>query len=133
MPDSTTDSLAFPSPEALAAADPLTDILRQGAQRLLTQAIEAEVEQWIAEHAELIDERGHRQVVRNGHLPMRSIVTGVGPVEVTQPRIHDRRSPVEGQEKFTSSILPPYLRKTKSIEELIPIADGQRPQRRRAR
>ena len=60
-----------------------------------------------------------RQVVRNGHLPARTILTGVGPIEVEQPRVHDRR-PKEEAEKFTSQILPPYLRKTKSIEELIP-------------
>jgi putative transposase len=57
-------------------------------------------------------------VVRNGHLPERTIITGVGAVEVKQPRVHDRR-PVDHQEKFTSAILPPYLRKTKSIDELI--------------
>jgi transposase-like protein len=100
--------------------DPLTAILRQGAQTLLGQAIEAEVESWIAEHAHVQDEQGHRQVVRNGHLPTRSIVTGVGPVQVTQPRVHDRRPASGGHERFSSAILPPYLRKTKSIEDLIP-------------
>src|SRR5262249_10302431 len=69
--------------------------------------------------AQIRDESGHRQVVRNGHLPLRTILTGVGPIEVEQPRVHDRR-PKEEAEKFTSKILPPYLRKTKSIEELIP-------------
>src|SRR5262249_8302286 len=64
--------------------------------------------------------RGSRhQVVRNGYLPQRTLLTGVGPVEVKQPRVQDRR-PATQREKFSSAILPPYLRKTKSIEELIP-------------
>jgi putative transposase len=123
-----------------AARDVLTEILRDGAQRLLAQAIDAEVAEWIDRHTEVVDDAGHRQVVRNGHHPARTIVTGVGPVEVSQPRVCDRRivgrREVEvepgrtvtqdvdaaGQpvERFRSSILPPYLRKTKAIEELIP-------------
>src|SRR5262249_35489221 len=103
--------------------DVLSGILREGAQRLLAQAVEAEVANWIDSRAEIRDQAGHRKVVRNGHLPARTILTGVGPIEVEQPRIHDRR-PKEEAEKFTSQILPPYLppylRKTKSIEELIP-------------
>ena len=102
-----------------ASEDVLTTILRQGAQRLLAQAIEAEVAEWIEEHQHLTDDRGRRQVVRNGHAPERTIVSGVGEIAVKQPRVLDRR-PVEGRERFTSKILPPYLRKTKSIEELIP-------------
>jgi len=100
--------------------DPLTAILRRGAQRLLGEAIEAEVDQWIADRVHLTDERGRRQVVRNGRSPARSIVTGLGPVEVAQPRVHDRRPASGGREKFTSKVLPPYLRKTRSVEELIP-------------
>ncbi len=97
----------------------LSEILRQGAQQLLTQAIEAEVAIWIDEHQHLKDEQGRRQVVRNGYLPERKLVTPVGELEVQQPRVHDRR-PQDQREKFTSKLLPPYLRKTKSIEELIP-------------
>jgi transposase-like protein len=97
----------------------LGEVLRTGAQRLLAQALEAEVADWIESHSPLRDEAGRRQVVRNGVLRPRTITTGVGPVEVTQPRVHDRR-PAGEKEKFTSKILPPYLRKTKSIEELIP-------------
>ncbi|MCC6682652.1 MAG: IS256 family transposase [Phycisphaeraceae bacterium] len=94
-------------------------ILRQGARRPFGQAVEAEVEQWIAEHAHLIDERGHRQVVRNGHAHPRKVVTGLGPIELTMPRVHDRRNEPQ-RERFTSSILPLYLRKAKSVEQLIP-------------
>jgi putative transposase len=101
------------------AHDVLTSILRQGAQRLLSQAIEAEVADWIEQHEHLVDERGRRQVVRNGYMPGRTIITALGEVAVQQPRVQDRRSHEE-RERFTSKILPPYLRKTKSIEELIP-------------
>ena len=116
MQEVTTTAVSFPS---TAAKDVLTEILREGAQTLLVQAIEAEVANWIDRHAHLTDDKGHRLVVRNGRLPKRQITTGVGQVEIQQPRVHDRRGE-EATEKFTSKILPPYLRKTKSIEELIP-------------
>lgn len=100
--------------------DVLTEIIRKGAADLLGAAVQAEVAAWIDAHAKVVDENGRRQVVRNGSMPEREIVTGVGPVKVKQPRVHDRRAPEEGRQTFTSAILPPYLRKTKSIEELIP-------------
>ena len=68
---------------------------------------------------DIVDEKRRRRVVRNGSLPARKILTGAGPVTVSQSRVRDRR-PVELREMFTSGILPRYLRKTKSIEELIP-------------
>ncbi len=108
-----------PSLKLPEARDCLTEILRRGAQRLLAEAIEAEVAEWIEERKELRDATGRRQVVRNGRLPERTIVTGVGQVAVEQPRVHDRR-PAGEREVFHSKILPPYLRKTKSLEELIP-------------
>ena len=114
MQDSTTKNVVFPS---LTSEDVLTGILREGAQRMLATAIEAEVIDWIDSHAHLKDGNGHRQVVRNGFMPERNITTGLGDVQVRQPRVHDRRA--EGQkERFTSKILPPYLRKTKSMEDL---------------
>ncbi len=86
---------------------------------MLAIAVEAEAEGWIDGHAHLVDESGHRLVVRNGYLPKRSITSGIGPIDIQQPRVRDRRPP--GQRvRFTSAILPRYLRKTKSIEELIP-------------
>jgi transposase-like protein len=97
----------------------LSEILRAGAQRLLTQAIEDEVTDWIESRSNLTNEAGHRQVVRNGRLPKRAILTGLGPLEVEQPRVLDRR-PKDEAEFFSSQVLPPYLRKTKSLEELIP-------------
>src|SRR5215204_6250170 len=116
MRESSNPIVSLP---AVGAQDVLTSILRDGAQQLLRQAIEGEVAAWIEAHQSSRDERGHRQVVRNGHLPGRTLLTGVGPVTVKQPRVLDRR-PAEEAEPFSSEILPRYLRKTKSIEELIP-------------
>jgi putative transposase len=116
MECSTIDMRALPVPQG---KDVLGEVLRVGAQKLLAQAIDTEVAEWIDQHRHVHDLEGHRQVVRNGSMPARTITTGVGPIEVQQPRVHDRRPPGE-KEKFTSKILPPYLRKTKSIEELIP-------------
>jgi transposase-like protein len=113
---STSDMRIVPLPDT---KDMLTAVLRQGAQRLLNQAIEAEVADWLAQHQHCVDDEGRQQVVRNGHLPERALTTGIGPVEVKQPRVRDRR-PVAERASFSSAILPPYLRKTKSIEELIP-------------
>lgn len=118
MAQRNPESFAFPVP-ASPAADVLTAKLREGAQKMLATAIEEEVAQYLAARTHLTDERGRRQVVRNGHLPTRSILTGVGPLEVTAPRVHDKRPP-ESREKFVSKLLPPYLRKAKTIEELIP-------------
>ena len=129
MDKSNEATTTIPAP----SRDVLTDILRDGAQRLLGQAIEAEVADWIELHADVVDDSGRRQqVVRNGHHPTRTLVTGVGPVDVTQPRVLDRRIVGQDQDgldvdaagrtvtRFSSQILPPYLRKTKAIEELIP-------------
>jgi putative transposase len=114
--ETTTDALTFP---ATTSRDVLGEILREGAQRMLSHAIEAEVAEWIDARAGNVNEHGHRQVVRNGHLPQRTILTQAGEMHVKQPRVRDRRAPGEA-EQFTSKILPPYLRKSKAIEELIP-------------
>src|SRR4051812_22104923 len=116
MTESTTDIRIVPLPNG---QDVLTEVIREGARRMLAQAVEAEVAAWIDAHAHLKDDSGRRQVVRNGHLPERAIQTGIGPIEVKQPRVHDRR-PAGQREAFTPAVLPPYLRRTKSLEELIP-------------
>lgn len=103
--------------QAQQARDALTEVLREGAQRMLAQAVEVEVEEFISEHAHVVDPQGHRRVVRNGYLPERDIQTGVGAVEVKAPRVRDKSG---SGIRFTSKILPPYLRRTKSIEELLP-------------
>jgi transposase-like protein len=101
---------------ALPVADALTEVLRRGAGTLLQEAVEAEVAEVIDRYRALQDERGRQRVVRNGHKPARTIQTGIGDVTVKAPRVRDRH----GEIKFNSSILPPYLRRTKSIEELLP-------------
>ena len=116
MEFSTSEQRIVPLP---GSKDVLTDILRQGAQQLLAQAIEAEVQEWLEQRTECRDERGRQLVVRNGYMKERTLLTGVGEVKVDQPRVRDRR-PSRDREKFSSTILPPYLRKTKSVEELIP-------------
>jgi hypothetical protein len=88
------------------AADPLSQVLRQGARELLVAAVEAEAAQWIADHATGLNADGKRQVVRSGHAAARTILTGVGPLKVQMPRVHDRRPP-EANERFASALLPP--------------------------
>jgi transposase-like protein len=105
----------------LATVSVLDDILRDGARRALQSAIEREVEEYIQRNKDHLDEEGRRLVVRNGHHPARKILSGNGPVEVHQPRVNDKRVDEQGRRfHFTSKILPPYLRKTKVMEELIP-------------
>ena len=103
------------------AEDPLTEVLRHGARTLLAQAIEAEVATFLASHADLVDKAGRRRLVRNGFLPERTIQTGIGEVPVRQPRVRDRGpAAADARIRFTSSILPRYLRRTRSLEELLP-------------
>jgi transposase-like protein len=105
----------------LATAPALDDILRDGARRALQSAIEREVAEYIQANGHQLDPEGRRLVVRNGHHPARRIQSGGGPIEVCQPRVNDRRIDEQGNRlRFTSKILPPYLRKTKGIEELVP-------------
>ena len=106
---------------AMTSRDVLTEILREGARDMLAQAIEEEVAEYLAEHVAAVDADGRRLVVRNGHMPVRSIQTGLGEIPVERPRVNDRRVDAEGHRfRFTSKILPPYLRRTQSVEELIP-------------
>jgi putative transposase len=119
MHQSTTDIPIVPLPQG---RDVITELLRDGARRMLAAAIEAEVAAWIDAHAHLKDAAGRQQVVRNGHLPERTIQTGIGEIGVRQPRVHDRRPPGR-REKFTPAVLPPYLRRTRSLDELIPWLD----------
>jgi len=128
MRQTTTEPLPFPTPPEAgedhrtphaSGGDPLAEVLHRGARQLLIQAVEAEVAQWVEHRKHLVDEQGHRQVVRNGYADPRTIVTGVGPIQVKMPRAHDRRDP-QVRERFNSTLLPPYLRKAKAIDELIP-------------
>lgn len=116
MTESTLNVVPFPVPIPENLLDAL---LREGALKLLTQAVEAEVEARLQARKHLVDEHGHQAVVRNGYLPARSIQTPLGDLPIRQPRIRDRRAKEE-REQFSSAILPPYLRRTKSIDDLIP-------------
>ena len=106
----------FPSP---SSRDVLTDVLREGARRVLATVIEAEVADYVAAREAVVDAPGHRRVVRTGYLPERPIQTPLGDIRVQQPRGRDRR-PVEERETFRSAILPPSLRRTASLEALYP-------------
>ena len=113
--------VALPRPGSGVTDDPLLAVLREGARRMLTQAIEAEVEAFLAAHAGLVDEQGRRRLVRNGHAPERQLQTGIGPLEVRRPKLRDRGGVADGEPiRFTSAVLPAYLRRTKNIEELLP-------------
>jgi putative transposase len=117
MEQDTTIPTAFTE----SPRDVLTEVLRRGAQQMLAAAVENEVAEYLAAHREQLDEHGHRLVVRNGHMPARTILTGLGSLDVTQPRVNDKRVGPDGQRmRFTSAILPPYLRRTKSLDELVP-------------
>lgn len=96
--------------------DFLEELLRDGARKLLQEAIENEVQECIQMFCDQRDENGRKAVVRNGYLPERSIVTGIGQINIKQPRIRDRRNEVV----FTSAILPRYMRRTSSIDAVIP-------------
>ena len=118
MKDDTV--VALRQPESFSD-DPLTEILRAGARQLLGQAIEAEVAAHIEAHADLTDASGRRRIVRHGHMPEREVQTGIGAVTVRRPRVRDRDPQATGGRiRFTSSILPPYLRRAKSVEALLP-------------
>src|SRR4051812_28169478 len=102
-------------------SDPLTEVLRNGARALLTQAVEAEVSSLLSCHADELTDDGRRRLVRHGHLPEREIMTGIGPVAVRCPRVRDRGGEGSERIRFSSTILPPYARRSKSLEVLIPI------------
>src|SRR5437868_7735377 len=116
---SDNNVIKFAQPGAFS--DSLTEILRSGARALLTQAIEAEVADFLAKHADLKTATGHQRVVRHGHLPERAIMTGIGPVGVRQPRVRDREASEGERIRYSPSILPRYARRSKSLEVLIPI------------
>lgn len=114
MSDDTVLNFINPAP---TREDPLSDILRSGARQLLAQAIEAEVQAHLAQHACERLQDGRAAVVRNGYLPERPIQTGIGDIAVQIPKVRDRAG--QGR-KFTSSLIPPFLRRSASINELLP-------------
>ena len=116
-----TDTNVFALVQPGTFTDRLTDVLRDGARALLAQAVEAEVAGFLGEHADKRTDEGRQRLVRHGHLPERSIMTGIGAVEVCVPRVRDRLSGTDDRIRFSSAILPPYARRSKSLEVLIPV------------
>ena len=113
-------------PEVLAfranfdARSPLDELVREAAQRMLQAAIDAEVNDFLAAHADRLDDGGRLRVVRNGCLPAREILTGVGPLEVSQPRVRGESPQPADRVTFSPSVLSPYLRRSPALEVLIP-------------
>jgi transposase-like protein len=101
----------------------IDEIVREGARRMLAEALQAEVGAYIAAHAGERDENGHRLVVRNGSHQSREVLTSAGAVQVTVPRVNDKRTdPGTGErQRFSSAILPPWCRKTPKITEVLPL------------
>ena len=95
--------------------------MRSGARSLLARAVEAEVAAFLDGHSEARTEEGRRRLVRHGHLPEREIMTGIGPVAVRAPRVRDRTGQGADRIRFSSALLPPYARRSKSLEVLIPV------------
>lgn len=111
--------LKLKKPEKIVVEDTLVQILKEGAQKLLAAALEAEIETFLQSYSHMRGADGKREITRNGYLPERTIQTGLGDIPVKAPRAADRG---KGRSKirFTSSILPPYLKRTKNIEEMLP-------------
>lgn len=97
--------------------DPLTELLREGAQRLLSEAVEAELAQYLETHQDRQDTHGRPAVVRNGYLPRRELLTGIGKVAVQVPKVRDRSG---GGAVFRSALVPPYVRRARSVEAALP-------------
>ena len=114
MNNDTHECDAGPVPET---GDALTEVLRRGARDLLKQAVEAELRAFLDDHAEHTLDDGRRAVVRNGYQPERRVQTGIGDVPVQVPKTRDRSG---SGIHFTSNVLPPYLRRSRSVEELLP-------------
>ena len=118
----STDTTLVPLRQPDTIDDPLTAILRSGARRLLAQAIEAEVQAFLADHADLKLPDGRDRLVRHGYGPERRIQTGIGPVEVRRIKLRDRGAGADGARiRFTSAILPKWARRTRSLDALLPI------------
>lgn len=100
----------------------LDELAREGARRMLMAALEEEVSEYLSTHREERDERGHAQVVRNGRARARKVTVGAGTVEVRTPRVNDRRTDETGRRRrFTSYILPPYMRRSPKVDEALPV------------
>lgn len=118
MSKNTAEDRIEARPETMVALEAL---MREGARKMLQAALEAEIEEHIARYKGLVDEEGKRLVVRNGSMPERTILTGAGPIPIKRPRVDDRALEAEGKERFASRILPRFMRRTPSIDTLVPV------------
>ena len=109
------------SPEESIVKKSLDDIAREGAREMLQKALEIEVDLFLGQYQYIMDDNGNRQVVRNGHSKSRKIITGAGQLDIRTPRVDDRVLDNHKEKRFKSSIIPPYLRRTKNIDELLPV------------
>ena len=114
MSKNTTVQMTY---QADSAPDALTEVIRNGARALLAEAVQAELEELLQAQRSRLDARGRRAVVRNGYLPERQVQTGIGSVSVSVPKVRDRSG---SGIKFNSRVIPPYLRRSKNLNELIP-------------
>ena len=112
---------AIENPEENVFDSLLDEVVRQGAQKMLRTALDVEVEEFCRSHEQRQDKKGRRLVVRNGFNRARDIVTGAGPLKIRTPRVDDRVLAASGETRFKSSLVPPYLRRTRNIEELVPV------------
>jgi len=115
-----TDIIALRQPESVD--DPLTEIARDGARRMLAAALRAEADAFVAQHAEEVLPDGRQRVVRHGYGPERSIQTGIGALDVRRPKVRDRAAgPDDEKVRFTSGILPKWARRSRSLDALLPV------------
>lgn len=98
----------------------LEELLREGARKMLQAALEAEIEEHLLRFTQVVDEKGKRRVVRNGSMPERTVLSGAGPIRVKRPRVDDRALSELGEQRFTSRILPKFMRRAPSIDALVP-------------
>ena len=118
MCKTTTETQIEATPATMGA---LEIIVREGARKMLQAALEAEIEEHLSRFKHLVDEEGKRLVVRNGTMPERTVLTGAGPIPITRPRVDDRALDAMGEQRFTSRILPPFMRRAPSIDTLVPV------------
>ena len=117
-----TRKIQYVKEEPEKAWSVLEEIARKGAKKMLQLAMENEVDEFVQKHSDLTDEQGKKIVVKNGSMPKRDIVTGIGSLTIKQPRVDDRKlDRYSDSRRFTSNILPRYMRRIPSVDNLLPV------------
>lgn len=106
---------------AAQTAGVLEDLVREGARKMLQAALEAEIDEHLSRFGHVVDESGKRVVVRNGSMPEREVLTGAGAIRIKRPRVDDRALSALGEQRFTSRVLPKFMRRAPSIDALVPV------------